>query len=481
MIFADSVTHALPLALIAGKKGLQINPVPGTPLAELVRATNSTVDVSCGTGNVLDNEFSSLLGCNIETLTSGGDIITTHDGIVDSFITDIATAVKQHISFAKNVVKPIVVDMAEKTIEFLKEQPDPAAEMQVVVKSFPKPMTNAGFETSINKYDGVANITPDIQITGGEMTGAALLELMKTGSKDFDSDIGEWFVNYGEVNACLLWDNLFRKPGDVKTETVFGFDEIRTANSVDDFLAIHLLARKLYDEVPENIAMENKVFKNAVAQYRDWSGAALFAHYAKYNSSIKLKTLVVGLDDRAKKITVNEPVYKAWLETGGNNEVLLGLLISGQLVFAQSLIDDRKEEFLSKWNTYLAFKRTASKNQVFNQFKDVLTIVFADEMKSFREEEQEFVNSNPDYTTSVTRKFKEQIDSLIFKDMEDVYSTCLKLVCRARFFYTDAEDILVGINEAVAANPKIDIREAALLSTIEYVCDYVCNQLTFAQ
>lgn len=479
MIFEDSAVHALPLAYIAAGKGLQINPAPGTPLSEMVRATNLGGMCTPVDPGHLSDFINNDLSKTLEIMTSGsGEAITTHDGIVDSFITDIAKAVNAHVSFAKNVVKPVIVDMVDKATVFLKTQHDPASEITIEVKSFPKPMLNSGFETSVYKFQDKPCLEPETFITAGEMSGMGLMELMKSGSKDFDDDIGEWFINYGEVRASLIWNNLFRDFSVSKPVEAFNFQDINNKNSVDDFLAIHLLSRKLYEEVPEGVTMELKTFKNIAAQYRDWSGVKLVEFYEKYKSSIALKTLVTATDNRTKTIYVNAPIYKDWLETGGSNEVLLGLFISGNLNFSQSLIDERKEDLINQWNTYVSFKRTAVKNQSFNSFKDILTIAFADEMKVLREEEKEFVNSTPNFIEVVSKIFNDELNKLVFRDMEDIYTTCLKLVCRSRFYYTSSEDILEGINSAVRANPNIDIREAALLSTIEYVCDFVCNQLT---
>jgi hypothetical protein len=62
-------------------------------------------------------------------------------------------------------------------------------------------------------------------------------------------------------------------------------------------------------------------------------------------------------------------------------------------------------------------------------------------------------------------------------DIDDLYNLCMKVVCRARYYNTDAELILQGINNAKRDNPDINIREAACVSAINYVAAWVARML----
>jgi hypothetical protein len=54
----------------------------------------------------------------------------------------------------------------------------------------------------------------------------------------------------------------------------------------------------------------------------------------------------------------------------------------------------------------------------------------------------------------------------------------LHIICQCRFYYTEAEFILSEIEEIGKQNPGIDVREAALIATINYLVDYLCDQIT---
>ena len=75
------------------------------------------------------------------------------------------------------------------------------------------------------------------------------------------------------------------------------------------------------------------------------------------------------------------------------------------------------------------------------------------------------------------KNVKDRIANLTIKDIENVYILSGELVAKHIFYYTDAYAILTGIEKAMEDNKNISVLEAALISTIEYVTDYVTSQL----
>lgn len=56
----------------------------------------------------------------------------------------------------------------------------------------------------------------------------------------------------------------------------------------------------------------------------------------------------------------------------------------------------------------------------------------------------------------------------------------MEIITRSRFYFTDAEMVLSYMEQAAAINPSIQPSEAALLAVIEYVADYLADQMTVA-
>lgn len=481
MIDTNSAIYSIALAKLAASKGLVIDPVPGTPVSELVKINNDlfTAASQCVADSRSDDDRL------LETARFMADITVSedensHDQMMDSFIHDISKAVSNHISFAKNIVKPVIVEYVEEVQKSLGQEIDPMSQFKITMVDMPKPMQNAGFETSISKYDEKPYFAPTATIRLGAKAPQEILDLMLSGSKDHDDSIKEWFVNKGDVFFVNLWDNLFRDFKESKPALAFNFtDALSPSNPdlVDYALAVQLLSRKIYHDVPEDTGMVLANWQELVAQYREASAVILVAQYAKYASILKNKTLVAGIDPDGKGISVNGPVYREWLKNGGVNEALLGMLVGRETIYNQSLFDEAKERFIKDWNTYSMFTKTANKNNQFNRVKDILTFAFAKVLENMSSTEKETIAAMPAFTQTMTSNFKKELELLKSGDLSDIFNTCTILVCRARFYYTEAEKILTGINQAVKANPAIDIREAALLSSIEYVVDYVSDQL----
>jgi hypothetical protein len=75
----------------------------------------------------------------------------------------------------------------------------------------------------------------------------------------------------------------------------------------------------------------------------------------------------------------------------------------------------------------------------------------------------------------------EYIGCLKLHDLDLVAELALNLMARARFYFTAGYQILSGIEQATKLNPNLDPREAALVSAVNYVTDYLADQITPVQ
>lgn len=176
-------------------------------------------------------------------------------------------------------------------------------------------------------------------------------------------------------------------------------------------------------------------------------------------------------------VTVYGPVYKEYLAQGGSVEAILGAITNGTRIYTLEQALEAKEEALKAWDRYVNYTRIDTANRRFLQFKDVLRTAYNDAFMKASDEEKEVIASMPGYADTVKDLLNEQIGNIRSGDMNDLADTCTKIICRVRFYYNDAELILTGINKALQAKPDMDPREAALLSAVEYVANYVADQI----
>ena len=84
---------------------------------------------------------------------------------------------------------------------------------------------------------------------------------------------------------------------------------------------------------------------------------------------------------------------------------------------------------------------------------------------------------DPAHAKEVTARFEEELRGVKFTDMDCIDSVCCRLLTRARYYYTSAEKILSDIEAITKDKPQLPVKEAALFATINYVVDYVTDQI----
>lgn len=474
MIRTKSFEASIPLAMIAAAANKVISPVTGTPLAELVRtswlmANHANPGTDLGPHRLPESaQYISELSGNEE-----------HNALFDQSIDVLIKSVQRHVSFAKNVVAPKAISMAEHAIDDLSKVHTADEQFTVTVWDLPKPMQNDAVRDGIGREKGQSFVPPESDLHVGSRSPQEIIALMLTGATEYDEKIKEWAAGVGDVFLVSLWDNLFCDFRKSNPSIVKKFEEFvgDAQTGVDASLAIYLLSRRLFDAVPEGIDTDPETFRKIASQYRETSALRLWNTYESYALSITNKLLVRSYPHAKKEVIVNAAVYKKWISEGGKNEVLFGAIIQGEQPQSAVIIAEKAESYYASWTRYEALYAATRVTERFNLARASLRYGFQQELLTFSEEEQEYINENPNFKETALATFEELLQNVSVKELEDLYEVSLKLLCRARFAYTDAEKILVGINEAKRQNKNLDIRDAALIATIEYVVDYICDQM----
>lgn len=484
MLTIASIMQSKALAALAGNKNVTITAASGTPVQELSKPCFSALTTVAGPliesvsgTDGFDQEY--LRAANVLSSVSGGTGESIHDQSLDALVDDISHAVAAHLSYARNVVKPTIVDMVEQVHKYMQEAPEVGSEFKIEIHDIPVAMQVSSFESSIRKFEGGVFVVPDSAVILKEKAPQEILELLHTGSAAYDEKVDEWFAKMGDVWFVSAFNNLFTDIRQTKPSVVFTFEQalLRDTEYDDYALFVYLIASKIYEDVQEGTGLSLSRYKEVVSQYKTAAGVRLLNCYKKYESDAKLNMMVVSYSQDRKTMTVNGHVYRPWIAAGGDNEVLMGLLTTTNNVYNAKAIDEKANEYKRIWAEYLNLQATVNRNRNFVRFQEVLTIAFEQSLRQPFEAEKDFIKQNNAYLQNVAKYFQEQLSCVSSTDMKDVYGVCTRLVCRARFYYTDAEKILCSINAAMQENPSMDVREAALISTIEYVCDYIADQL----
>jgi hypothetical protein len=218
MIHSNNLLAGVGIAEAYADKGLIVSALPGTVLSELDRLAYGSLQA-----NALDfatpidlqeeNQQYASFAEDIEAMSGGSlDSATLHDQFQDNVLDTIIKAVQKHIGFAKNVVKPIVVEYAQGVRERLQAAVPPSAASQFTVEvvDIPEMLQEMSFTESLKPYKGKAAIKPSDNLPLGEKSDDELLALLQLGEADLDGLITGWHSRKGNEWFQKVWASFFR-------------------------------------------------------------------------------------------------------------------------------------------------------------------------------------------------------------------------------------------------------------------------------
>lgn len=494
MILDNSFRTAIPSASALASIGQVAVAKPGTPIGELVRLSSPVLNIQAGdktNAAVVDSvndQTAESYGYSVEYGTTGTlENPSLHSREMDGLVKDIAKTVAAHVAFAKNTVRPLVTEFAEGLHKYLETaKPKVASEaFNIVTLRLPALLKDESFLDTLTGFKDQSILSPDVSFALDVKTPEELNQLVSLGHDRTDKLVVEWLSHKEDNFLHNVWVSFFTKSGagvDSGAVAIMSYEEVNRLNAfakADYALAILLFARKIAEQVQDS-PMSLTAYKNMCAQYVQYAGAQLVDAMRKIDLFNRSKAIIISKNVNLFQMEVNGEIYPQWLENGGSPETLLGVLISNASANTQALIDEKKADYLSQWNSYVTFFNSKEQNAAFSYAKNFIEGEFLQSLKAVAEGEQDVINKMPNFFELVSANAKTVIDNLKDSDLKDPYGIALLLVAKTRFFYTSSYQILSDIMEASKVNPNVDVREAALLAVINYVSDYAADQIALS-
>lgn len=479
MLSIQALESALPLTERLANKGLVVEPVPGTPLEALVQASRGTASLltapapAPGESPVvaLDLPFIATMANMTDDVTK----INPHNVAMDDIAAVVIPAVTNHLNFARTVVNPAVEDLVERVTRAMASiTPATLSGAEVIVEEVPAPLLNASFDAMVQTASQVVYNPPAMDLRMPDATISEIREYMKTGTSSIDSAVDEWLTQGGDTWLIELWEGVFQIKPRAPGEKRFSFTDwvMDKECGVDYALAIYLLARNLFDNVPDGVTMTLAAYQNTMANYRDQAASQLCRELERLDRNSKNGQLITALT--GMKVTVCADVYRKWIEAGGDNDVLFGNALQTTPVINVDQINANAIALKKAWDEYCTVVSVRERNERFYRTKELLLSSFIEQMKEVVEEGAEN-GVNAEGVDTAIRLFREELNKIIEQELDCLYTLALKLVCKSRFPEHAAFDILSGINLAKKKNPALTTREAALISAFEYTCDWIAS------
>lgn len=476
--------------------GINITPKANTPLGELVKLATPAIVVGNSAGHSPTGSGHLYEVCNSDSTEQ-----TQYDIALDTYVRDISGYVKKHLGFFRNVVHPNILEYMEKMnagwSSYIPKQP--GSDFEIIQLEGPTALYEGNLPRITKDYEGNTQMIPPKQsLMLGQKTKEELLELCSTGNEEIDASLVNWFSNnqYLEMSYALFFADLEKVSfndytminltgGNWRTDT-FQHAALLALNPFDRLgivLPAFIIASHLYsaevDDSAENMTVSS--YREIASQIRDYTGAICAMTFSAIETTEKQGNIVLDFKG-SSVVRVYGRNYKLWLSEGGSVEAMYGLILSPMKYYSKDMLDQHKERLEQMWNNHLAIFTTHEQQKSYIVFKELLRSTFLQMLDELSEIEKGVLERDPNYISRAVAILNDELEYVSTRDMMDIYSVCMTIMTKARYYYTDSYQFFKTAHTATLTNPNIkDPREATLIATLDYVVTYVLDQATIVK
>lgn len=462
----DSSSLQLAQAMAQGfeKRGLKVVPAGNTPLAALVGCMDYQECLSLEGLDATEDIFSAT-----QSVAMPGDEVCLYDRTMDDVAKVMSEKVKDHLNMLRTVVNPYVTDLrlaVEKDIAQM--TPSALLKTDVTVVGLPSLLSDSGFLSMVSRYraNGIDTGQFPAKPVMPEMTEQELRALLNTGVVDLDQAVADYLARCPADFLSEVYRQCFR----IKSETM-GRVFTRRDGGRDYAIVALLLADRFIQNVVDGAVGSLSEYNTGLSVIRDQAALHLTLLLEKQESDVKNQALILSVNKGVT--TVNQKVYEAWMESGGDVDVLMGNSLRAKPYLHVHELDQHRDELLALWRKHCSLvenneslhKLNYVKNSLRSQFAALLGVELANQSISAQQQ------------TEVMNLFLRELDFVNLRDLDDLHHTCIRLVCRSRFSGLDADLTLGNIHRIAEENESMDVREAALVATTNYVIQWVASQM----
>lgn len=474
MIQESTIEAVYPLADLLAGKGISVYPVQDTPVASL---QNSVVIPDSHENLDLDPIAELMRGSRAPDLA--GEI--QHDVVMEEVVKVVSKTVSNNLRVAQSVVNPAVKEAVSDAKDHMaKSQNLDTTKIAVVPVNYGPVWDNPSLAEMISRYDETPMRQTNFYLpVPNDTDPQALRELVMSGASRFDDDLKGLLDNLGDKTLQDIYLAAFsEKPQERmgQLEDLMNVDgDVARRNW---FLILHLFARRMYDNPPSGTPVSLQEYNAHLSNLLAQTGRHLNREMRQREKDTRRRNLIRRwpmfsnnlVFNGGIEIYVNGDLYNSWLEKGGSPETLMGSMVSDQAKDFDYLIEN-KARYEKTWERRLKSMETALRMERFNHAMAAIEYAVTKQINALAEDdlivEREVLHS----------RLQERLKTLGGKFYDNLYVTVRDVLCYAMFPHTDALRVLEAIDAVADDYPEMDIREAALLGTIEYVSVWVAKLL----
>jgi len=470
----QSINQAVLLGALATNSRVALSAESGSPLEVMVRAISAVrpnFDYIANNVTSEQEQLEQVAGLIHSPITTDD----VSDAVSGDLIKNIALKVSSHVDYARNVIVPALKNYVANVCAYMETPEQFSNRFEIIIDEAPAIVNELGFKAMVADESGGIYADPETYVKIPTPSSDAILKYCLIGESSYDELITKWLTSLPNEWLVSAWEHLFGNENKKLTEL---FEDYK--NGLNYALFTYLVTRRISDDIPEGIVMPLNNYKRFIAQYKDAAAVSISSHCKRQETLDKAGILITNANTKNYVVYVNGNVYKQYIANGGKNEVIFGSLLSGRVAKTVSVMQESAEEYLKLYEQYEGVNAARQRLNAVNKLRTALKVEFVNLLNKNELdplEQEAFANFN--YTVEkLATKADEVIETITNDDVGNIHEACLKVLCRARYEYTDAEKFLKAMNEAAKANPNIDAREAALPALIELVTGYVIAQIT---
>ena len=391
----------------------------------------------------------------------------SHTVDMEEIVAKVADAVTNHLKHARTVVAPMVDELVQRIVPLLEQAAQTSmSDLEVSVYSLPAPMLEPALIDSAMRAKDIAPAPFVFDLALPQYSAAQIIEAMKSGVVSLDAAIDSWAGALAPEQLEAIWQQVFtRTPATINSADVFNNAE----SGLTTALVAFLVARKLWNNAPDDTNMSAREYEDRMVEVRDQSALRLIREFNVVERDERNGVLVRKYT--RNKVEVNAKVYKTWLENGGTNELLFGNILSSRPAVMGEDILAKASECQDAWNRYTMLNRTVEAGKRFNAAKNILRVEATALLSNLSQDELPLQNRQ-----MVVKQFEDALACTKEDEVLRPYDWVLRVLCESLYRQSDARRILEGINRVMAHSPGVDVREAAAVSAVEYIAWWLSQQ-----
>lgn len=291
------------------------------------------------------------------------------------------------------------------------------------------------------------------------------------------NSLGQQVVNkYSDEYLTNLWDKYLSNIS--KSNINLNKLPFNLLLSMDDLVLLYLLVVNLKDNKPSGVPSSDSVYKDIMNHFY----LEILNYFAMALDTLetyrRLNRLVIDIKDKYT-IVVDKKVLNEVVDSSFNVEILLGMLVRGNLSASEMLYPNivvNADKFRAEWNNLVKLDRMSLKQKESSMFGTLYHLVLKDVYeKMIPKDLEEFVVYD---LVKATEVLEYKLSILPLSDITNTNYMAREIVAHMVFPTSNFHKFTDYMIEYSKLDDSLTQTEAAGFAVIDILLDYLTGQLT---